>query len=303
MSYSDLLAAFAEQQGIGSAADLVRDHADKYTYLIKTRDRAREAIAEIVGLTEKPVQGLRVLDLGSGLGSIAVELARAGAKVTAVEPNARWVSLAEENARNEAEVSFVKADPVRALAEHLKGESFDLVIAFDVLHRIYDLSAVLDPLVAMTSSGGCLVFRVPNATAPALISGHGNPKRYGLALIPPDYWCAFDANPIGQYHRRWLVYRALLLGFGFAEPELSVGYVDESHERAQYRVRAELTQLKRGLKAELFPSQKAYIHARNAIKPYIREAESDTETLSWDALNLKYRLLNLTGAARPRISA
>ena len=300
MSYSDLLNAFAEQQGLASAADLVRDHGDKYTYLIKTRDRAREAIADIAALIDRPVQGLRVLDLGSGLGSIAVELARAGAVVTAVESNAKWISLAAENAKNEAEVHFIKSDPVRALADGLAGQSFDLAIAFDVLHRVYDLGAVLEPLLAMLRPRGALVFRVPNASAPSLIAGHGNAKRYAIALMAPDYWCAFDASPIGQYHRRWGVYRALMIGFGFDEPELSVTYVDETYERAQYRLRSELSQLKRGLKAEAFPNQKAYIYARNAIRPYIREAEADAEALSWNELNFKYRIPVVTGLVRPR---
>ncbi|MBV8889395.1 MAG: methyltransferase domain-containing protein [Alphaproteobacteria bacterium] len=301
MSYSDLLAAFALQQGISSAADLVRDHAERYTYLLKTRDRARESISEIVSLTNQPVQGLQVLDIGSGLGSVAIELARAGAAVTAIEPNARWFSLAEENAKNEADILFVKADPVRAVTEQLTGQVFDLVIAYDVLHRVYDLGGLLEPLATTITPGGFLVFRVPNATSPSLVGGAGNSKRYGLPLVPPDYWFAFDASPWGQYHRRWAVYRAMIMGFGCDEPELSVGYADESHERARYRLRTELSQLKKGLKAENFPSQNAYIYARNAVRPFIREVETDIDTLSWDELNFKYRIGNITGMARPRV--
>ncbi len=295
MSYSDLLSAAAKDAGIPSAAELVSKYGHKYLHLIKSRDRARELAAAYRALLDASFKGHKVLELGSGIGSLAIEFFHLGAEVTAIEPSARWMAMAEEHAKNEAKIAFIKADLLHGLAD-LPEKSFDTVLAVDTLPRIYDFAQLAQRLHALLKPGGALAFRIASGTSPATVD---DKRGLGLPLVPPDYWSAFVKAPIGQYHRAWNVYRALLLDAGFAEPVLSVPTVDESHERARYKIRAQLSLLKKKLKnRDTLADPKAYIYARNALKPYIHTVERDLETLSWEDLNLKYRAPNWTGVAR-----
>lgn len=295
MSYADLLSAVAKENGIASSAELVTKHGQKYLHLIKCRDRARDLVAAFNGLFEVPFKGQDVLELGSGVGSLSIEFFHLGAKVTAVEPSIHWMGMAEEHARNEAKINFLRADLLQAM-DDLPAQSFDTILAVDSLPKFYDLYGAAKRIVRLLRPGGALAFRIPNGTSPATIDDR---RGLGLPLVAPDCWGAFVKTPIGHYHRPLNVYRALLREVGLGELEMSVPLVDDSHERARYKVRAQLSEIKKKLKAkETLADPKAYIYARNALKPYIRTAEQDLETMSWDELNLKYRAPSWIGVTR-----
>lgn len=72
--------------------------------------------------------GMRVLDIGTGSGALAVSLARLcpGARVTAIDVSEEALSLARENAaRLSACVRFVRSDCFSAL----DGERFDMIVS------------------------------------------------------------------------------------------------------------------------------------------------------------------------------
>ncbi len=79
------------------------------------------SIAALIGL--KP--GDRVLDLCTGPGRHATELARRGCKVTAVDRTAAYLERAEEKARRaEVEIEFVQAD----MREFVRPQAFDAIV-------------------------------------------------------------------------------------------------------------------------------------------------------------------------------
>jgi release factor glutamine methyltransferase len=79
-------------------------------------------------LLEEPLSGLRVLDMGTGAGPVAVAAASAGARVTACDLNPRAVALSRENStRNGLETEVLESDLFAALS----GRQFDL-IAFNL---------------------------------------------------------------------------------------------------------------------------------------------------------------------------
>ena len=74
------------------------------------------------------VAGKRILDLGSGEGGYARELARREADVVGVDGSARLVATATERARSEPiKVQFLHANASALLG--VKSESFDFVVA------------------------------------------------------------------------------------------------------------------------------------------------------------------------------
>jgi ubiquinone/menaquinone biosynthesis C-methylase UbiE len=85
----------------------------------------------------------RVLEIGCGIGTDAVNFVRAGAEYTGVELSQASLDLA----RRRFEVfglqgSFVHAN-AEHLSEHVRAASFDLVYSFGVIHHTPDPDAVL----------------------------------------------------------------------------------------------------------------------------------------------------------------
>jgi release factor glutamine methyltransferase len=79
-------------------------------------------------LLDRSLLDLRLLDMGTGAGPVAVVAAGAGARVTACDINPRAVALARENAgRNGVQTEVLESDLFAALS----GRTFDL-IAFNI---------------------------------------------------------------------------------------------------------------------------------------------------------------------------
>jgi SAM-dependent methyltransferase len=108
----------------------------------------------------QPVAGLRALDLGSGEGYFARELAGAGAQVTAVELSDRLVELARSHAEGAGfHIEFVHLSAAR-IAERFPPASFDLVSACMSLHDMAEPAAVLAAAAHVLTDDGRLCFSV-----------------------------------------------------------------------------------------------------------------------------------------------
>lgn len=88
-------------------------------------------------------KGRKVLEIGCGIGTDAVNFARAGADYTAIELSKTSLDLA----RKRFELFGLKGRLLEANAEnfahHFPGEKFDLVYSFGVIHHTPDPSAVI----------------------------------------------------------------------------------------------------------------------------------------------------------------
>lgn len=108
------------------------------------------------------LQGRRVLDVGCGGGLLSEPLRRAGARVVGVD-------LSENSllaARNHARAGYLGIDYLRSPAERLPfaGGSFDLVVAFDVLEHLADLSQAVVEISRVLRPGGRLIYDTMNRT-------------------------------------------------------------------------------------------------------------------------------------------
>lgn len=108
---------------------------------------------ELVFALLGPVAGLRVLDVGTGDGTYALEAAARGARVTALDASADMLAEARERAGSTA-VVFVEG---RAEALPFADGSFDVVVAVTVLCLVPDRETALREMARVLAPGGRLV--------------------------------------------------------------------------------------------------------------------------------------------------
>jgi predicted nicotinamide N-methyase len=106
----------------------------------------RSGVALAREVSRAPLDGLRVVELGCGLGVPSLAAARAGAQVLATDSDAEALDLVRRNAqRNNLEL---ETTPVEWTAsdELLARAPFDLVLAADVLYERPGVAALLSLL-------------------------------------------------------------------------------------------------------------------------------------------------------------
>jgi magnesium-protoporphyrin O-methyltransferase len=130
------------------------------------RDRMR---ATLLGWLPDDLRGCRLLDAGCGTGALAIEAARRGADVVAIDLSPTLIALARERADNDVQpgtVTFVVGDLL-----DLAFGAFDHAIAMDSLihYGAADVSRMLAGLTERT--GGSVLFTYAPRT-PALVLMH-----------------------------------------------------------------------------------------------------------------------------------
>lgn len=140
----------------GSSAMLHRLNPPRLAYL---RERI-DAHWDGDSTSFTPLAGKRALDMGCGAGLLSEPLARLGAEVTAVD-------AAPENigaARAHASAIGLTIDYRVGTTDAVAGETFDLVVSFEVIEHVPDSAAFVSALSANLAPGGLLLLSTPNRT-------------------------------------------------------------------------------------------------------------------------------------------
>jgi 2-polyprenyl-6-hydroxyphenyl methylase/3-demethylubiquinone-9 3-methyltransferase len=130
------------------------------------------------GLDEKAARaldGLRVLDIGCGGGLLSEPLARMGGTVTGIDPAGTNVETARLHAARSGLAIDYRCTTAEALAE--AGETFDVVLAMEVVEHVADVPLFVSACGRLVRPGGLLVMATINRTM----------KSYALAIVGAEY--------------------------------------------------------------------------------------------------------------------
>ena len=137
--------------------------------------------------TRAPLSGARALDVGCGGGLLSESLARAGAKVTAIDLAPDLVRVARLHALESGLEIDYRVQAVEALASAEAG-SFDVVTCMEMLEHVPDPGAILRACAALLRPGGRLFVSTINRT----------PAAFALAIVGAEYVARL--LPAGTHH-------------------------------------------------------------------------------------------------------
>jgi 2-polyprenyl-3-methyl-5-hydroxy-6-metoxy-1,4-benzoquinol methylase len=104
--------------------------------------------------------GSVVLDYGCATGSIAKEIAKGVKRVQGIDFSSRMIDIANKKA-DEYKIKNVDFTHSTIFDKKLQKGSFDVVMAFSVLHLVEDLPHVLSQINSVLKPGGFLISATP----------------------------------------------------------------------------------------------------------------------------------------------
>ncbi len=157
----------------GAMAPLHKLNPTRIRYL---RDLMERHFATRVGRdAARPLGGLRLLDIGCGGGLLSEPLARLGATVTGIDPAPNNIAVAIRHAQAlDVEVDYrVETAEILVAA----GETFDVVLAMEVVEHVPQPDDFVKTACALVRPGGLLVLSTLNRTA----------RSFALAIVGAEY--------------------------------------------------------------------------------------------------------------------
>ena len=165
-------------------------------------------------LGEAPLHGLSLVDIGCGGGLICEPMARLGAEVTGIDAAQRNVATARLHAAGQDLAIDYREATAEALAE--AGESFDIVLALEIVEHVADVDLFLQSVGRLTRPGGLVFLSTLNRTA----------KAWALAIAGAEYvlrWLPRGTHDWRKFLKPSEVVRGLRKGG--VEPQEVVGVV------------------------------------------------------------------------------
>ena len=115
----------------------------------------------------KPLEGLRLLDIGCGGGLVCEPMARLGARVTGVDASEANIKTALTHAGEQGLAIDYRAGTAEGLID--SGEPpFDMVLNLEVVEHVADPAQFLKDTASLVRPGGLMIVATLNKTAKAL---------------------------------------------------------------------------------------------------------------------------------------
>jgi 2-polyprenyl-6-hydroxyphenyl methylase / 3-demethylubiquinone-9 3-methyltransferase len=119
--------------------------------------------------------GLRILDIGCGGGILSEPLARLGASVVGADPVESNIAAAKAHAAQAGLSIDYRCSTAEALAE--EAETFDVVLAMEVVEHVADFNLFIDAAAALVRPGGLMFAATINRTL----------KSFMLLIVGAEY--------------------------------------------------------------------------------------------------------------------
>lgn len=111
---------------------------------------------------ERPLEGLRALDIGCGGGILSESISRLGADVTGIDVVEKNIHVAGLHARNQQLKIDYRHCTAQSLAE--SGEAYDLVFNMEVVEHVADLAAFMKSCNRLVAPKGQMFIATINRT-------------------------------------------------------------------------------------------------------------------------------------------
>ena len=137
----------------------------------------------------RPLEGVRILDIGCGGGLLCEPMARLGAEVVGVDPSERNIEIARLHAAESGLAIDYRASTAEVLAD--AGERFDIVLNMEVVEHVADVPLFVNRCAEMVKPGGLMFIATINRTLKAL----------ALAIVGAEYVLRWLPRGTHQYER------------------------------------------------------------------------------------------------------
>ncbi|MBW8445128.1 MAG: bifunctional 2-polyprenyl-6-hydroxyphenol methylase/3-demethylubiquinol 3-O-methyltransferase UbiG [Arenimonas sp.] len=137
----------------------------------------------------RPLEGLRVLDIGCGGGLLSEPVAKMGAHVLGADASERNIGIASTHAAQ----TGVEVDYRAVTAESLAaaGETFDVVLNMEVVEHVADVEFFISTCASMVRPGGLMLVSTINRTF----------KAAALAIVGAEYVLGWLPRGTHQYEK------------------------------------------------------------------------------------------------------
>lgn len=130
---------------------------------------------------EKPLDGLRLLDVGCGGGILSEALHEKGAVVIGIDPLAQNIQVAQHHAMKMGYGIDYRQATAADLTRHR--ETFDATIGMEVIEHVADQRAFVADMAKMTRSDGLVFMSTISRTLPSLVFAKFAAE-YILGILP-----------------------------------------------------------------------------------------------------------------------
>lgn len=137
----------------------------------------------------RPLDGLAVLDVGCGGGILSEPLARLGASVTGLDPAPTNIAVARLHAERAGLAVDYRDETVEILSN--RGESFDVVLAMEVVEHVPHVPAFVAACASTVAPGGFLAMATINRTL----------RAFALAIVGAEYVLGWLPRGTHQWDR------------------------------------------------------------------------------------------------------
>ncbi len=182
----------------------------------------------------RPFEGLRLLDIGCGGGLLSEPMARLGSEVVGADAAERNIPVA----RVHAEAQDLPIDYRHTTAEALVagGESFDVVLAMEIVEHVADPAAFIATCHALMRPGGLMIASTINRNAKSFLAAivgaewvmRWLPKGthdWAKFITPEELTGMIARAGLDPVDRKGFVFNPVSWQWSISDRDLSVNYV------------------------------------------------------------------------------